>query len=46
MNHLCNSHEGVMSWDGCDGALEFGENFWHALHVATTIDAPSMIEDQ
>jgi hypothetical protein len=35
MPHLCNDHDGVMNWDDYDGALEFGENFWHALHVVT-----------
>jgi hypothetical protein len=30
MPYLCNGHEGVMSFDGCEGALEFGENFLHA----------------
>jgi hypothetical protein len=46
MPYLYNSHEGVMSWDVWDGALELGENFWHASHVATTFDASSMIEGQ
>jgi hypothetical protein len=45
MPHLCNGHEVVMRWDGCDGALKFGKkNFWHASHVSTTFDASSMIE--
>jgi hypothetical protein len=28
--HICYGHEGVMSYDGYDGSLEFGENFWLA----------------
>jgi hypothetical protein len=27
MPHLYSSHEGVMSYDGWDGAMELGENF-------------------
>jgi hypothetical protein len=46
MPHLYSYHEGVMRWDDCDGALEFGENFWHAWHVVTSFDALSMIEGQ
>jgi hypothetical protein len=46
MPHLYSGHEGLMSWDGCDGALEFGENFWHAWHVVMSFDASSMIEGQ
>jgi hypothetical protein len=30
MPHLYNGHKGVMSYDGCEGACEFGENFWLA----------------
>jgi hypothetical protein len=44
MPHLCSGHVGAMSWDGCDGALGFGKNFWHASHVAMTFDASSMTE--
>jgi hypothetical protein len=46
MPHLCNDHKGVMSCDGCEGALEFGENFLHAWQVLTTFDASSIIEGQ
>jgi hypothetical protein len=46
MPHLCISHEGVMSYDGCKGALEFGENFWHVWQVVTSFDASSIIEGQ
>jgi hypothetical protein len=46
MPHLCNGHEGVMSCDGWDGALELGENFWHISHAAMTFDTSSMIEGQ
>jgi hypothetical protein len=45
MPHLFSGHEGVMSWDGCNCALEFSEFFWHASHVVTTFDASSLIED-
>jgi hypothetical protein len=31
MPHLCNDHKGVMSCDGCEGALEFGKNFLACL---------------
>jgi hypothetical protein len=40
MPHLCNGYKGVIS---CDGALEFGENFWHAWQVVTSFDASSII---
>jgi hypothetical protein len=46
MLHLCSGHEGLMSCDGCDGALEFGKNFWHASHVVMSFDVPFMIECQ
>jgi hypothetical protein len=46
MPHLCNDHEGVMSCGSCEGALEFGKNFWHAWQVVTTFDEPSIIEGQ
>jgi hypothetical protein len=46
MPHLCSGHEGVMSWDGCEGAIEFGKNFWHAWQVVTSFYASSIIEGQ
>jgi hypothetical protein len=46
MPHLCNGHEDVMSYDGCEGALDFGKNFWHAWQVVTSFDASSIIEGQ
>jgi hypothetical protein len=46
MPHLCNGHEGVMSYDGCEGALEVGESFWHASQVVTSFDAASIIKGQ
>jgi hypothetical protein len=44
MPHLYNDHEGVMICDGCEAALEFGKNFWHAWQVMTSFDASSIIE--
>jgi hypothetical protein len=46
MPHLYNGHEGVLSWDSCEGALEFDKNFWHAWQIVTSFDASSMIEGQ
>jgi hypothetical protein len=46
MPHLCSGHEGVMSWDGCEGAIEFGKNFWHVWQVVTSFYASSIIEGQ
>jgi hypothetical protein len=46
MPNLCSGHEGVMSYDGCECALEFGENFWHAWQVVTSFDAASITKGQ
>jgi hypothetical protein len=46
MPHLCNGHDGVMSCDGCNSALEFGKNFWHAWQVVMTFDESSIIKGQ
>jgi hypothetical protein len=35
-----------MNWDGWEGDLEFGKNFWHAWQVVTSFDPSSMIEGQ
>jgi hypothetical protein len=44
--HLYNSLDGVISYDGWDGALELGKNFWHAWQVVTSFDTSSIIEGQ
>jgi hypothetical protein len=46
IHHLCSNYEGLMSCDGWDGALELGENFWQASHIATILEASWMIEGQ
>jgi hypothetical protein len=46
MPHVYNDHMGVMSCDGCEGALQFGKNFWHAWQVVASLDGSSIIEGQ